>query len=284
MRVNRFGFAKGEWKFYLYLLPIAVIMGLPIVYIFNHALKPIEELFLFPPTFFVRRPTFDNFTALARVSNHSAIPWTRYLFNSVVVTFGVVVGSMVFSTLAGFALAKLDFKGKQTFTKINTAALMFVSAAVAIPNFLIMNQVGILNTMWAHILPTLAMPVGLFLVTQFISQVPDELIEAAVVDGASYFRIYRKIILPMIRPAVVTIIILSFQGVWSNTHTSAIFVTDEHLRTFAFYMGTLAHNANVVAGQGMAAAAALIMFLPNLIIFIFMQSNVMNTMAHSGLK
>jgi ABC-type glycerol-3-phosphate transport system permease component len=275
---------KGEWKFYIYLIPTAIIMGIPIVYIFCHAFKPMDELFAYPPRFFVKNPTLNNFRNLLQMSSGSAIPWTRYLFNSILVTTGVVFCSVIFSTAAGFALAKLKFKGKKMFMNINTAALMFVSGAVAIPSFLIINELHILNTYWAHILPIIAMPVGLFLVTQFIGQVPDELIEAGVVDGASHFRIYHKIILPMIKPAIVTVIILSFQSVWNNMATSTLYVDDESLRTFGFYMGTLSSNANAVAGQGMAAASALIMFIPNLVIFILMQSNVMNTMAHSGLK
>jgi ABC-type glycerol-3-phosphate transport system permease component len=282
--MRKFHMNKGEWKFYIYLIPLAIIMGLPIVYIFCHAFKPMNELFAYPPRFLVIHPTLANFRNLIQMSNGSAIPWTRYLFNSVVVTAGVVTCSVFFSTAAGFALAKLTFKGKKLFMNINTAALMFVSGAVAIPSYLIINQLHILNTYWAHILPGIAMPVGLFLVTQFIGQVPDELIEASVVDGAGKFMIYRKIIIPLIKPAVVTIIILSFQAVWNNMATSTMYVDDEALRTFAFYMGTLSSNANAVAGQGMAAASALIMFIPNLLIFILMQSNVMNTMAHSGLK
>lgn len=282
--MRRFHMKKGEWKFYIYLIPIAIIMGIPIVYIICHAFKPMDELFAYPPKFLVKKPTLTNFRNLLQMSNSSAIPWTRYLFNSVIVTGGVVFCSVIFSTMAGYALAKLKFKGKKLFMNINTTALMFVSGAVAIPSFLIINSLHILNTYWAHILPSIAMPVGLFLVSQFIGQVPDELIEAGVVDGASHFKIYRKIILPMIRPAIVTVVILSFQGVWNNMATSTLYIDEESMRTFAFYMGTLSSNANAVAGQGMAAASALIMFIPNLIIFILMQSNVMNTMAHSGLK
>ena len=282
--MRRFHMKKGEWKFYIYLIPIAAIMGLPMVYIFCHAFKPMDELFAYPPRFLVKHPTLDNFRNLMQLSNGTAIPWTRYLFNSILVTAGVVLCSVAFSTMAGFALAKLKFKGKKLFLNINTAALMFVSGAVAIPSFLIVNKLHILNTYWAHILPSIAMPVGLFLVTQFIGQVPDELIEAGVVDGASHYIIYRKIILPMIRPAIVTVVILSFQGVWNNMATSTLYIDEENLRTFAFYMGTLSSNANAVAGQGLATASALIMFIPNIVIFILMQSNVMNTMAHSGLK
>ena len=133
-------------------------------------------------------------------------------------------------------------------------------------------------------MPLIAMPVGMFLVKQFTDQVPDSLIEAAIVDGAGYFRVYSKIVFPLVRPAIATVAILAFQSVWNNTETSIMFTNKENMRTLTFYMNTLASNTNAVAGQGIAAAASLIMFLPNLILFICMQSKVMNTMAYSGLK
>jgi len=161
---------------------------------------------------------------------------------------------------------------------------MFVPVAVTIPRYLVIDRLGIMDTYLAHILPLMAMPVGLFLVKQFIDQVPDELMEAAVVDGASHYRIYWKIVLPMIRPALATIAILAFQAVWNNVETSTLFVTQENMRTLAFFMNSLASNTNIVAGQGVAAAAGLIMFMPNVVLFVILQSNVMNTMAYSGMK
>ena len=168
--------------------------------------------------------------------------------------------------------------------EINNLAMMFVPVAVIIPRYLLVDKLGMINTYFAHILPLLAMPVGMFLVKQFTDQVPDSLIEAAVVDGAGYFTIYRKIILPMIKPAVATVAILAFQQVWNNTETSTMFTNKESMRTLTFYMNTLATNTNTVVGQGMSAAASLIMFLPNLLLFCLCQSKVMNTMAHSGIK
>ena len=158
-------------------------------------------------------------------------------------------------------------------------------AAVTIPRFLIVSRLNIIDTYWAHILPTLAMPVGLFLIKQFIDQIPNELVEAAEIDGAGDLTILRKIIYPMVKPAIATIGILSFQQAWNNVETSTYYINDETMRTFSFYIGNLTNvSGNVVAGQGMSAAAALIMFLPNLIIFIFMQSKMLNTMAYSGIK
>jgi ABC-type glycerol-3-phosphate transport system permease component len=158
---------------------------------------------------------------------------------------------------------------------------------VTIPRFLIIAKMGLIDSFLVHILPGLAMPVGVFLLKQFMDTVPNEVIEAAQIDGASDLQIYWRIILPMVRPALATMAILTFQATWNNADTSALYINIESLKTFAFYLSTLSATtagANPVAGQGMAAAAALIMFLPNLIIFIFLQSQVMSTMSHSGLK
>lgn len=277
-------FHKSQIKFYVILLPMAVFMGLPILYIVSHAFKPISELFAFPPRFFAVHPTFDNFSRLAKAANASNISIWRYLFNSALVTISVVVLTVVIASMAGFALSKMRFKGKEALFELNTLALMFVPVAVMIPRYMTIDKLGIMDTYLAHILPLLAMPVGLFLVKQFIDQVPDELIEAAKIDGAGMLLIYRRIILPLIKPAVATVAILAFQSVWGNVETSNLFMTKESMRTLVFFMNNLTGANTAVAGQGMAAASALIMFVPNIVLFIILQSKVMNTMAHSGLK
>ncbi len=269
---------------YLVLVPLALFMSLPIIFIINHAFKPIEELFAFPPRFFVSNPSMDNFVKLGRQASAGGISISRYVFNSALVTASVVLLSMLISSMAAFALSKLRFRGKHVLMEINNLAMMFVPIAVTIPRYLLVDNLGMMNTYLAHVLPLIAMPVGMFLVKQFTDQVPDSLMEAAVVDGAGYLTVYWKIILPMIKPAVATVAILAFQQVWNNTETSTMYINKESMRTLTFYMNTLASNTNAVAGQGTAAAASLIMFLPNLMLFIFMQSKVMNTMAHSGLK
>ena len=282
--VNPKRFHRSQLKFYVFLIPFAIFMLLPIVFIFNHAFKPLDELYAFPPRFFVLKPTVENFANLFDLANTSGIPLSRYIFNSLLVTGAVVFLSVFISTLAGYVLSKKQFRGKNAIFEINNAALMFVPIAVMIPRYLTVSILGIEDTYFAHIFPLIAMPVGLFLIKQFIDQIPDTLIEAAVIDGASNFKIYWKIILPLIRPAVATAAILAFQLVWNDLETSTLFTTSENMRTLAFYMSTLAIETNVVVGQGMAAVAALIMFVPNLLLFIILQSKVMNTMSHSGLK
>lgn len=282
--INPKHFHKSQIKFFLILIPMAVFMALPIVYIFNHAFKPIHELFAWPPKFFVERPTFQNFADLFAVTSTTGIPMSRYLFNSIIITIIVVFLSIFVSSVAGFALSKLNFRMKKPLMTANTVALMFVGSAVVIPKYLVIETLGLVDSFWVHIFPGLAIPVGLFLIKQFIDQIPQDLIEAAKMDGATNLRIYRSIILPLIMPAISTIAIVAFQGVWNNVEISMNYINDESLKTFAFYMATLTTQANTVAGQGMAAAASLIMFIPNLVIFIFLQKNVMNTMAHSGIK
>ncbi|GEN56745.1 ABC transporter permease [Halolactibacillus alkaliphilus] len=282
--INPTKFDVSQLKFYLFLVPFAIFMALPIIFIFNHAFKPLDELYAFPPRFFVINPTLENFQNLSQLAEQSGIPLSRYVFNSLFVTVIVVFLSLALSTLAGYALSKKQFRGKKMLLEINNTALMFVPIAVMIPRFLTVTTIGIEDTYFAHILPLVAMPVGLFLIKQFIDQIPDSLIEAAVIDGATDFKIYWKVILPLIKPAIATAAILAFQLVWNDMETSNLYTTSENMRTLAFFMNTLAAQTNVVVGQGMAAVASMIMFIPNLILFVILQSKVMNTMAHSGLK
>ncbi|MCR5168750.1 MAG: carbohydrate ABC transporter permease [Oscillospiraceae bacterium] len=283
-KINPKSFEPGQLKIILLILPLVIFMGMPIIFIINHAFKPMEELFAFPPRFFVRNPTLENFSKLMKFSDSSGIPLSRYLFNSVVVTVITVGLSLLLTTMSAFALAKIKFKGRDLLTQINQIAIMFVSTAVLIPRYLVICKLGLIDNLLAHILPLAAMPVALFLVKQFVAQIPDSLLEAAYMDGATDLDVYVKVILPMIKPAVATASILVFQQVWTNMETSSYFFSDDSMKTLTFYMNTLVNVNNSVAGQGMSAAASLIMFLPNLILFIILQNKVMNTMANSGIK
>lgn len=285
MKINPKKFHKDQIKFHIALGTLSIFMALPIIFIINHAFKPFTELFAYPPRFFVREPTLENFRLLMNFSSESGIPLSRYVFNSLFVTIAVIILTVLISSLASFALSKLDFKGKETLNKINTLALMFVPLAVAIPRFLIMVNLGVFNTYWAHIIPLLAMPIGIFLLKQFMDQVPNELLEAAKIDGAGNFRIYWSIMMPLVKPALVTVAILTFQAVWANTESSSIYMDKESIKTLPFYLNTLvSQSGNIVAGAGLSAVAGLIMFVPNIILFIILQNKVMNSMAHTGIK
>ena len=278
-------FDRSQLKFYAVLIPVGILMALPILFIIVNAFKPTDELFAYPPRFYVKNPTLDNFRLLLSVSSGTTVPAVRYLFNSVIVSAAVVFTTVFISTAAGFALSKKKFRGRGLLFDINKTALMFVSVAVSIPRYFIIVYGGIFDTIWANILPLVVIPTGVFLVKQFADQLPDALIEAAVIDGASDFKILRKIVFPLIKPTLATVTILSFQSVWNNIETLSLYINNESLKTFAFYMSTLTSvTSGSIAGQGISAAATLIMFMPNLILFIILQSRVMNTMAHSGIK
>ena len=285
-KINPKRFEKGQIKIILMVLPLVLITGLPIIFIIFHAFKPMEELFAFPPKFITTNPTFDNFRQLFKASRSAGIPLSRYVFNSILITGAVVFSSLVFSTVAAYALSKLKFKGRAAMLQINQIAIMFVPVAVMIPRYLVVNVLGLTNTYWAQILPLIPLPVALFLVKQFVDQVPQSLIEAAYMDGAKELQIYTKVIIPLIKPAIATAAILVFQQVWTNIEASNYYVNDDGLKSLAFYMNTLTSTTttNTVAGQGISAAASLIMFIPNLVLFCILQNSVMNTMAHSGIK
>src|SRR5690554_1322569 len=186
--INPQKFDVSQLKFYIFLVPFAIFMALPIIFIFNHAFKPLDELYAFPPRFFVNNLTLENFQNLSQLAEQSGIPLSRYVFNSLFVIVIVVFLSLALSTLAGYALSKKQFRGKKMLLEINNTALMFVPIAVMIPRFLTVTTIGIEDTYFAHVLPLVAMPVGLFLIKQFIDQIPDSLIEAAVIDGATDFK------------------------------------------------------------------------------------------------
>jgi ABC-type glycerol-3-phosphate transport system permease component len=282
-RINPKKFSAGQLKFYVFLVPLALFMLLPVVFIISQAFKPMDELFRFPPTFIVQRPTTRNFQFIWNLADTSGVPMVRYLVNSLIVTAVTVSASVLLTASTAYAFSKKKFRGRVLLFRLNQAALMFVPIAVAVPRYLVIVNSGMENTYLAHILPLLAMPVGLFLVKQFVDQVPDEILEAARIDGAGELALMFRIVFPQIGPALATVGILCFQAVWNAVESSNIYIVDDTLKTFSFYLNTFAVDQNP-AMAGMAAAAGLIMFTPNLIIFIAMQSRVMNTMSHSGIK
>jgi sugar ABC transporter permease len=284
MAINPSKFDAAQLVVYLVLLPLLALMLLPILYIVFTAFKPIGELFAYPPRFITTHPTPDNFRRLFEATENTLFPLSIYLFNSIVSTGIVVVAGIFISVAAAYVLSKKRFHGRSLIFKLNTLSMMFVPTAVSIPRYLVIKQVGLLDTFWANVVPMLAMPVGIFLVKQFVDQLPEELVESARIDGATDYGILFKIVVPLVKPSLATVAILLFQNAWNSMEASSLFINTESLKTFAFYMNSLSNSGNGVAGMGMAAAAALLMFLPNVILFTLMQSRVMSTMAYSGLK
>lgn len=267
---------------------IVIILGimglvslLPIIYLVCTAFKPLEELFLYPPRFFVSNPTLKNFTDLMTVTSNTTVPFTRYLFNTILITVAYLFLLILVSTMACYPLSKHKFPGKNGLFSLVTTALMFITAATAVPSYLITNALHLPNTYWVYIIPGLASPTALFLMKQFLDQVPNDIFEAGKIDGASEWQLYTKIAIPLLRNAQATVIILSFGGIWSESGTAATYIYDEQMRTLGWFMGTIGGG---YARAGAGAAAAFIMTMPGVLMFIIQQSKVMDTMAHSGIK
>ena len=264
---------------------IALVSVMPVIFIINNAFKPLSELFKYPPTFFVRNPTWQNFEEFFYATGETTVPFSRYLFNSIFVTVVTVFLVVAISCTAAYAFAKIDFPGRDRIFNIIVLSLMFTPSVVMITKYLIVDKVGLINNYLGHILPQLALPVGVFLLKQFMEQVPDSLSEAARLDGASEFTVFWKIVMPAVLPAVGTVMIISFQNVWNDVTTSQYYMLDDSMKTLPYYIQTLTSSTGTtVARQGASAAAGLLLFLPNFIIFAVMQKSMLKTMVTSGIK
>jgi len=269
---------------YVVLTLLAVVMLLPIVYMVSTAFKPLEEMFLYPPRFFVRHPTLRNFADLLVAMDGLRVPFSRYLFNSLFVTVVIVTGSVILSSLAAYPLAKYpQMPGAKLFFTVVISALMFAPEVTQIPRYLIVDRLGMIDTYWGLIIPSLAGAYGLFLMKQFMEQLPVELIEAAKIDGASEWQVFWRVIMPLVRPAWITLIIFSFIGTWNDFFTPLVFTRSEQMKTLPLMLSSLG-GPGVVARYGAVAAASLVMTLPTLIVFVALQKYVMETMAYSGIK
>ena len=270
----------GDFFLFLFLILVALIMVFPIVYAVSSALKPLDELFKFPPTVFPQHPTMDNFSDLFVTMGKSWVTFSRYLFNTVFITAAGTAGHLIIASMGAFVLAKYEFPGNKTFFKIVTVAMMFTGYVTAIPNYLILNKLGWIDTYWSIIIPAFASPMGLFLMKQFMEGLPTSLIEAAKIDGANEWRVFSGIVMPNVKPAWMTLIIFSVQALWNNR--ASTFIYSEEKKTLVFALQQIQGGGIARTGQG-AAVLVVVMIVP-ILIFIFSESQILETMASSGLK
>ena len=257
-----------------------VLMALPLVMIVNNALKPLDELFQYPPKLFVRNPTLNNFVDLFVAMNSSWVPFSRYLLNTVIITAGGTVGHVILASMAAFPLSKHQFRGRDTLFNMVVLSMMFSWTVTQIPNYMIISWLGINNTYWALILPASAYGMGLYLMKQFMDQIPNSLLESARLDGASEFRVFLTIVMPNVKPAWLTLAIFQFQQMWGNT--GSMFLRDEELKPLQFALQQIAAGGTARAGAS-AAVTFIIAAIP-IIFFLICQSNVLETMTTSGMK
>jgi len=273
--------AGGDAGITVMLVLLGAFMFLPMVYAIMQALKPLDELWIFPPRFYVVNPTLKNFGDLFRLMSTSWVPFSRYIFNTVMISVVGTTGNLILSSLAAYALAKIKFPGREFFFQTIVLSLMFNSTVTGICNFIVMTALGWVDTYFAIIIPTFASTLGLYLMKQFMeSSVSDAVLESSRLDGASEFRTFLTIAMPMVKPAWLTLIVYSFQGLW-NSGTS-IYIYSEELKTFNYAISQILAGGIVRAGAG--AASTVIMMIVPITVFVITQSNIIETMGSSGMK
>ncbi len=277
-RINRS--KGGDIALFVFLAVFGCFSALPLVLTVSNAFKPLDEIFLYPPRFFVKNPTLDNFSDLVNALGSSLVPFSRYFFNTIMVTIVGTVGHIIISSMCAYPLAKYKVPGGAIVSGLVVYSLMFPSSVTSIPNYIVLNTLGLIDSYWSVILPAFAYSTGLYLMRQFMSSVPTSLIEAAKIDGAHEFKIYYRIVMPLVKPAWVTLIILLFQSLWSTYGSTTIYREDYKMVSYALSQIATAGAAR----QGTLAAVSLIMIIVPIGVFVISQSQVMETMAHSGMK
>ncbi|MBQ2999729.1 MAG: carbohydrate ABC transporter permease [Clostridia bacterium] len=260
---------------------LGVFMFLPMYYVVVQSLKPLDELWMFPPRFYVSDPTFKNFKDLFTLMSGSLVPFSRYIFNTVFTAVAGTFGSLFISSLAAYAMAKIKFPGGRTMFKLVQTSLMFHATVTAITSFILMSALGLVDTYWAIIIPAWGSTLGLYLMKQFMeSAVTDAVLESARLDGASELRTFWTIAMPMVKPAWLTLIIFSFKDLWNAG--ASIYIHSEQLKSLNYAIGQI--TAGGIKRAGASAAATVVMMLVPITVFVVSQSNIIETMGSSGMK
>lgn len=270
----------GTAALFIVLFCFACVMAFPMALIIANAFKPQDELWVFPPRLIPNNPTTENFRNMFTVMSNSQVPFLRYIFNTVLITATGTVGHIILSSMCAFPLAKKKFPGRNVIFKIVVLALMFNATVTAIPNFLTMTWLHWINTYLSLIVPAFGAPIGLYLMKQFIEQLPDSLLEAARIDGASQWQTFWKIVMPNVKAAWLTLFLLSFQSLLGIGATSYIY--KEEMKTLPYALGQILSGG--ISRAGVGAAVSVFMLIVPVMIFIFSQSNIIETMASSGMK
>ena len=273
--------AGGDAGISVILVILGAFMFLPMVYVVMQSLKPLDELWMYPPRFYVMSPTLKNFKDLFTLMNISWVPFSRYIFNTVLVAVAGTAGHLFLASLAAYALAKIKFPGRDLMFQTVQMSLMFNATVTAITSFILMSALHWLDSYWALIVPAWCSSLGLYLMKQFMdTNVNDSVLESARLDGAKELKIFWIIAMPMVKPAWLTLIIYSFQGLWNAG--ASMYIYSEQYKSFNYAIGQILAGGIKRAGAG--AASQVIMMLVPIIIFIISQSNIIETMGSSGMK
>lgn len=278
-RVNRS--AGGDISLLLVVLLFAFLMVIPMYYAIIQSLKPLDELWIFPPRFWVANPTFKNFQDLFQNLNDSWVPFSRYIFNTLFVSIVGTFGHVIIASMAAYSLSKKRFLGSNFVFSIIVLSLMFTTAVTGIPTFMVMKNMHFIDTYWSIILPAFSSSLGLYLMKQHMeAMVKDAIIEAAKIDGAGEMRIFWTIVMPMVKPAWLTLIVFSFQGLWNAT--GATYIYSEDLKSLNYAVSQIVSAG--IARAGTAAASIVFMMILPIAVFVFSQSSIVETMSSAGIK
>ena len=277
-QLNRSHF--GNVMVFFMLVLVGIFMGLPLYYNVIQALKPVEERFIFPPRFYVVNPTGQNFSQLFQLVSDLTVPFSRYLFNSVFVSIVSTGVSVLIGAMAAYPFAKKKFPGRDMLWRLIMLTLLFSGGVTALPAYIVKAKLGLINTYWVLILPSLASTLHMFLLRQFMLQIPDSLLDAAKLDGANDFGIFMNVIMPNVKPAWMTVMVLSFTNIWNTGSGGVIF--KEELKLLPTALGQI--GAGGIARSGATAAAGVLLMIPPIVSFVLTQSKMLQTMAHSGIK
>lgn len=272
--------AAGNTLLFAIMIVCGIFMALPLIMIVNNSLKPLDEIYQYPPKIFVRNPSLENFTDLFILMNDSWVPFSRYILNTFIITGLGTFGQVIIASLAAYPLAKHKFPGSEIIFKIVVLSLMFNYTVTQIPNYMIVSWLGINNTYWALILQAWQYSIGLYLMKQFMEQIPDSIIESSRLDGAGEWTIFWHMIMPNVKPAWLTLAIFAFQQMWANTGTT--FLRSEQLKPMQYALQQI--TAGGTARAGASAAVAFIIALVPIVFFLVCQSNILETMTTSGMK
>lgn len=264
---------------------IMVILGafmfLPMYYVVIQSLKPLDELWMFPPRFYVVSPTGTNFKDLFTLMSGSMVPFSRYIFNTVFTSVSGTLGNLFFSSLAAYAMAKIKFPGGKGMFKLVRTSLMFHQTVTAVTCFILMSAFKIIDTYWAIIIPAWGTSLGLYLMKQFMeTNVTDAVLESSRLDGAGELRTFWMIAMPMVKPGWLTLIVYSFKDLWNAG--ASIYIHSEQLKSLNYAIQQI--TAGGIKRAGASAAATVVMMLVPITVFIVTQSNIIETMGSSGMK
>ena len=277
-QLNRSHF--GNFLIFAMLVLVGIFMGLPLYYSVIQSLKPVEERFIFPPRFYVVNPTSVNYSQLFQLVSDLTVPFSRYLFNSVFISIASTGVGVLIGAMAAYPFAKKKFPGKNMMWKLIMMTLLFSGGVTGLPAYIIKAKLGLLNTYWVLILPSLASTLHMFLLRQFMLQIPDSLLDAAKLDGANDFVIFMNVIMPNVKPAWMTVMVLSFTNIWNTGSAGVIF--KEELKLLPTALSQI--SAGGIARSGASAAASVLLMIPPIVSFVLTQSKMLQTMAHSGIK